>query len=201
MKNSEEKKEAHRLGTINKWDAPDGDWATEYDWTRSRGPAPWPVPGGWVFKDAEGGGWWQYYGEAGVGHHTDHSVREAFEDDDSIEDPYEALGDVRGDYAYLNADTANPEEVSYRSAEDEELKWSLEVAGTDVFCRVEPDRTDLMASVAQALAAYHDDSLDEQVEDIVPASGRKTDEAREQEAIERHQKENASLMNFSDEEG
>jgi len=72
-----EQKEQHRLGTINRWDVPDGTWATKYDWTRYRGPSPWPVPSGWVFKDPEGGGWWEYFGEAGVGHPRDDDIFEA----------------------------------------------------------------------------------------------------------------------------
>lgn len=57
-----EQKEAHRVGTINRWDAPDASWAAEYDWTRYRGPPAYPVPGGWVLGIVEGDGTgWRIY--------------------------------------------------------------------------------------------------------------------------------------------
>lgn len=201
---SSESKEDHRLGTINKWDAPDAEWAAEYDWTRSRGPPPWPVPGGWVFKDAEGGGWWQYYGDAGVGEHSDNSIRETFEADDAyadLDEVTDALSDARGEYAYLNMEAANPDEVSLRNLEDEETEWSLEIADRVVFRRVEPDRADLMAAVAKALDAYHRGELDEEIEAIVPASGSKPADVLEQEDIDRRQAENESLGSFGSDGG
>lgn len=191
-----DQKEEHRLATINRWDVPDGDWAAEYDWTRYRGPDPWPVPGGWVFKDPEGGGWWQYFGDLGVGHAKDDSILDELKEDDSVEDPYEALDDARGEYAYLEVETANPDEVSLRNPEDEELEWTLEVDGADIFRRVEPDRSDLMEAVAQALDAYHAGELDERAKEIVPESGRKPDDIQEQEELERVKEENESIDDF-----
>jgi hypothetical protein len=123
-----EQKEAHRLGTINRWDPPEGDWAAEYDWTRYRGPDPWPVPGGWLFKDPEDGGWWQFFGDAGVGHWDSHDLLDELKDDPSVEDASAALDEHRGEYAYLHVETANPDEVSIRNPEDEKLEWTLEVA-------------------------------------------------------------------------
>lgn len=197
---AEQQKEANRLGTINRWDPPEDDWAAEYPWTRYRGPDPWPVPGGWVFEDPEEGGWWQYFGDAGVGHPDSDSIREALEADASVEDPYNALNDLReqhGEYAYLSAETANPDEVGLRNLEDEQLEWTLEVDGTDVFRRVEPDREDLLAAVAEALAAYHEDDLDERRDEIVPASGRKPQDVREQEELEARRRHNQSLEDFA----
>lgn len=198
---TDEQKEEHRLGTIHRWDPPEGEWAAEFDWTRYRGPAPWPVPGGWVFKDPEEGGWWQYFGDAGVGHDSDDSILDELEADDAVEDPYEALEEARGVYAFLGVETANPDEVSLRDSEDEELEWTLEVAGIEVFRRVEPDRSDLMAAVAEALAAYHEGELEERREAIVPESGRKPDDVLEAEALERRQEENESLDDFATDGG
>lgn len=193
----EREKEEHRLGTIGRWDAPDGDWAREHDWTRYRGPPPYPVPGGWVFKDPEGGGWWQYFGEAGVGHASGDSILDELEDDESVDDPYDALDDLRGEYAYLTVETANPDEVSMRNPEDEELEWTLEVDGTEVFRRVDPDRSDMMGAVAQALHAYHTGDLDDHLGEIGPSSGRKPEDVREQEELEKRKEENNSLGDFA----
>ena len=191
-------KEQHRLGTINRWDPPEGDWAAEFDWTRYRGPPPWPVPGGWVFKDPEEGGWWEYFGETGVGQYFDDTILEAFQDGESVDDAHEALADAREDtYAYLSTETANPDEVSLRNPEDEKIEWALEVDGTEVFRRVEPDRPDLMAAVAEALAAYHEGALEERVDEIVPSSGQKPESERRAEERERRAEENQHLGQFA----
>lgn len=193
----EDDKEAHRLGTIDRWDPPEGDWAAEHDWTRYRGPDPFPVPGGWVFKDPEEGGWWQYFGDAGVGHPYDSGILDEFKEDPSVEDPYDELEVYRGPYAWLTVETANPEEVTPRSYENERLQWTLEIAETEVFSRVEPDRSDLMAAVAEALAAYHEGDLEERVDEIAPVSGSKPPEVREQERLEERKQSNQSLGDFS----
>ena len=192
-----EQKEQHRLGTINRWDAPDGNWAAEYDWTRYRGPDPWPVPGDWVFKDPEGGGWWQYFGNVGVGHHSSDSILDELKDDESVEDPCGALDELRGPHAYLKVETANPDEVSLRNLEDEKIEWTLKVDGTEVFRRVDPDRPDLMGAVAQALHAYHTGDLEGNIAEIVPASGRKPKDIREQEDLEERKQNNQSLGDFA----
>lgn len=192
-------KEQHRLGTINRWDPPEGDWAAEHDWTRYRGPDPWPVPGGWVFVDPEGGGWWRYFGDAGVGHDKDDGIREELEDDESVDDAYDAMQDLRdehGQLAFLKVETANPDEVSMRNPGDEKLEWTLEIDGVQVFRRVEPDRSDTMAAVAEALQAYHAGDLDDRRDEIVPTSGRKPDDVREQEQLEERREENEQLDEF-----
>lgn len=198
QEDSTKQKEQHRLGTINRWGVPDGDWAVEYDWTRYRGPDPWPVPGGWVFKDPEGGGWWQYFGDLGVGHHSDDSIRDELEDDGAVADSDDALDEAREKYAFLEIETANPDEVSIRNPEDEQLEWSLEVAGSEVFRRVEPDRSDLMGVVAEALYAHHVGVLGDQLGEITPSSGRKPDDILEKEALEKRQEENESLNQYAD---
>jgi len=192
-----EQKEKHRLGTINRWDAPDGDWAAENDWTRYRGPDPWPVPGGWVFKDPEEGGWWQYFGDAGVGDDDSDSILDELKHDPSVGDPYDALDEERGELASLEVKTANPDEVSLRNIEDEKLEWTFKIGSIQVFRRVEPERSDLMAAVAEALVAYHEDILDERVDEIVPTSGRKPADIREQEQLEQRKESNKSLGDFS----
>lgn len=198
---STDEKEQHRVGTSNRWEAPDGDWAAEHDWTRYRGPDPWPVPGGWAFKDPEGGGWWQYFGEAGVGHHDHNSIFDELEADPSVDDPYDALDEARAEYAYLTAETANPDEVSVRNPEDEELEWTLEIDDAEIFRCVAPDRSDLMAAVADALAAHHAGDLNDKADDIAPTSGQTptaaSDHDQEQDAVEQRQKNNRSLGDFS----
>lgn len=192
-------REEHRLGTINRWDPPEGDWAAEYDWTRYRGPDPWPVPGGWVFRDPEGGGWWQYLGDLGVGHDDENSIRDALEEDDlEYEEIDERLEEYRGPYAFLSTETANPDEVSIRDYSNEKLEWSLKVGDTQVFRRVEPDRSDMMGVVAEALAAFHEDELEEKLDGLVPSTGRKPDDVLEQEALEQRKEENQGLDEFAE---
>lgn len=191
-----EQKEQHRLGTINRWDPPEGDWAAEHDWTRYRGPDPWPVPGGWVFNDPEGGGHWRYFDDLGVGHHDDNSILNELIEDESVEEPYDVLDGARGERAFLSIVLSNPDEVSLRNPEGEEYEWSLEIGGTEVFSRIDPDRPDAIEAVAQALAAYHDGALEDRVGDIAPSSGRKPKDVREQEKVEQRQAENESLEQF-----
>jgi hypothetical protein len=195
--NIDQQKEQHRLGTIHRWNVPDGDWAADHDWTRYRGPAPWPVPGGWVFEDPEEGGWWRYYGDIAEGHPSDDSVLDELQADESVADPYDALDEHRAELAMLNVTTANPDEVSLRNPEDEELEWALKIDDTEVFRVVEPNRPDLMGAVAEALAAYHDGVLDERIGEIAPASGTKTEEERARERHERRKEENESLGDFA----
>jgi len=192
----DEQKEQHRLGTINRRDPPEGDWASDYDWTRYRGPDPWPVPGGWVFESPEAGGNWEYFGDAGVGHDDDNSILDVMEADDDVADPYGRLNEQRGERAWLNVETANPEDVSLRNPADEELKWTLQIGNVEVFSRVEPDRSDLMGAVAEALAAYHEGDLDERVDEIMPTTGRVPDDVREQQELEQREEENESLDEF-----
>lgn len=199
-----DQKEKHRLGTINRRGVPDGAWAAKYDWTRYRGPAPWPVPSGWVFKDPEGGGWWEYFGEAGVGHPRDDDILEALKTDDAVDDPYEAIEDIRqthGETAHLEVITANPQAVSPRDYEDEDLEWSFRVDGLEVFRRVDPDRTDVMAAVAEALDAFHAGALADDAADIIPQSGRKPDDILDQEKVEKRREANESLDEFAPDGG
>lgn len=191
-----EEKEQHRLGTIGRWDPPDGDWAAEYDWTRYRGPDPWPVPGGWVFGDPEEGGWWKYYGELGVGHANDNSILDALKEDETVTDPYEELEAAQGPYAYLNVETANPDEVSIRNHENEEYEWAFKIGDTAVFTRVEPERSDLLAAVAEALMAAHEGDLDERRNSIAPTTGRAPETELKKKAIEQRREENSSLSEF-----
>lgn len=76
-------KEANRVGTINRWDAPDEDWAADYPWTRHSGPAPYPVPDAWVLDTVEGDGVsWSLLPDAG-------------EDRGTWSDAVDALGNPR----------------------------------------------------------------------------------------------------------
>lgn len=194
-----DQKESHRIGTINKWDAPDGDWAADYDWTRFRGPTPWPVPGGWVFKTPEGGGWWVYFGDIGVGHGRDDTILDELKADDSVDDPHEAMKDLRSEYtqpAYLETEMANPDEVSMRNPEDEETLYTLKIDGQTVFSRIDPTHPDVMGSVAKALTAYHNDDLEAQIDDIMPSTGRHPEPEEEQADVDRRQEENRPLDDF-----
>ncbi|WP_135306328.1 hypothetical protein [Haloarcula amylovorans] len=144
MNETESEKEAHRLGTMGRWDAPDADWAAEYDWTRYRGPDAYPVPGDWVLDLVEADGIiWYRYPDAGEGHANDNDVLDSFESD------YDGYNDARGETAMLGNDVVN-EHVSMK---DWELEQQLTVDGTTVFDRVEPETDELYANVAAALAA------------------------------------------------
>lgn len=180
--NNDSGKEAHRVGTINRWDAPEASWASEYDWTRHRGPPVFPVPGGWTLGFVEADGTrWRYCGDAGVGEAHDNDVDET--------EP--------GAYASLGNEPA--EDVGLR--EEPDLEWTLKVDGVQVFRRVEPGRDDLYGATAQALHAYHTGDLDDCVDEIVPASGRKPKDVREQDELERRREENAGLDEFATDGG
>lgn len=196
----EGEKEENRIGTANLRGAPDDDWTEEYPWTRHRGPDPWPVPGGWIFKNPEGGGWWIYYGEAGIGHDFNNSIREELEEETTIEEASQRITEIRkenGERASLHVETANPDEVSRKNPEDEKLEWEFKIEETTLFKRVEPDRADLMEAVAEGLQAYHDGTLDDKKDEILPSSGKKPEKQRKQEKIERRKEQNSSLDQFT----
>lgn len=173
-----EQKEAHRVGTINRWDAPDASWAAEYDWTRYRGPPAYPVPGGWVLGIVEGDGTgWRYYGEDGIGESND------------PESPAEPTAE-----AGLLFDVANPDETSLRDEPD--MEWRFTLDGEVVFRRVEPDRDDAYGAIAKALSAFHEGTPPSEISET-PSSGRKPADVREQEEVERKQQENQSLDRWS----
>jgi hypothetical protein len=195
--NLTEQKEQHRLGTINRWDVPEAGWAANHDWTRHRGPKPWPVPSGWVFKNPEEGGWWRYYGDRAIGNHSRDAIADELKEDETISEPYKAVEETRGPDAHLSSETTNPDEVSLLDYEDEKLEWKFEVDDKTVFRRVEPHTPDIMAAVAEALQAYHDGELEERIDEITPTSGSKPEDILKQENVERRQEENKSLTEFT----
>lgn len=174
-----EQKEEHRLGTTNRWDAPDADWARSYDWTRYRGPPAYPVPGGWVLGIVEGDGTgWKYYHEDGVGEATDTDV-------ECDPEPLAEAGlilDVVADTGSLR--------------EDPDTEWRFSIEGTQIFRRVNPDRDDAYGAIARALSAYHRDQDPEEIA-ATPDTGRKPADVREQEKLERRREENESLEGWS----
>jgi hypothetical protein len=179
----EQQKEAHRLGTIGKWDAPDAGWAAEYDWTRYRGPPAYPVPGAWVLNIVEADGIiWYRYPDVGEGHATDTDVRDAVEGHDRRRGATAMLGNTIVDEDRRTRETT--------------LEQELTIAGETVFRRVEPDEDDLYATVAAALAAF-DDGTDAAEIAVEWASGRLPEDIREAQERERREDENQQLGEFS----
>jgi len=187
----EDQKEENRLGTIGQFGTPETDWTAEYAWTRYRGPAAHPVPGGWVLGDVEADGvGWSYFGDAGVGEHSDNVLDDLLENPD-IDDGSEAFEDLREAEAWL---VNTPVDTSPLDR-DPDVEHELVVAGERVFRRIDPDPVDLDETVAEALDAFH---RDEDLGDIAPSSGRKPDEVRKRKPVEKRREQNTSLGRFED---
>lgn len=192
-KNSEattDQKEEHRLGTINRWDPPEADWAAEHDWTRYRGPQPYPVPADWVLDEPEGGAvGWYHFPNIGEGHGTSTDVYDTFDPD------YDAIEEARGERAFLINDIVEDSRNGPVILEHE-----FSIAGETVFSRIDPNDEELWATVADALTRYAGgDSVEEIAADIGWQSGRLSTEERERRRQERRREENQSLEAFSDE--
>lgn len=181
-------KEEHRIGTINRWDPPEADWAAEHDWTRYRGPQPYPVPDGWVLDQPEGGAvGWYLFGDAGEGYGTTTDVYDALGDD------MELVEEARGEMAILRNDIVEDSRDG-----DVILKHELSIGGETVFSRIDPTDAELWATVAEALARYAaGDDVDAIAADVSWRSGRLSDEEREARKQERRRKENESLGDFA----
>ncbi|QIO25479.1 hypothetical protein [Haloarcula sp. JP-L23] len=171
-------KEQHRLGTIGRWDAPEADWAADYDWTRYRGPDAYPVPGAWVLSNVEGDGVvWERYPDVGEGRASPNDVLDAVDGD--LYDEY------RSGNAVLSHEIVNEDDPM----EDWEYEQQLTIGGTTVFQRVEPDRDELLGNVATALAAT-DDGTDPADVTVEWDSGRQRGETDDEDDA------NASLGAF-----
>lgn len=183
-----EQKEQHRLGTINRWDPPEADWAAEHDWTRYRGPQPYPVPDDWALDEPEGDavGWYRFP-DVGDGHATTDDVYDEFEPD------YDGIEEARGEMAILVNDIVEDSRNGPVI-----LKHELSIGGETVFSHVDPSDEELWATVADALARYTDgDSVDEIAADVSWRSGRLPPEEREKRKQQRRQEENQSLGDFA----
>lgn len=160
---------------------PDADWTDDYDWTRYRGPQPWPVPEDWVLEDPE---IWQHFPDVGEGMESHHDVYDALDEDrDEIED-------ARGVEAYLLDDLLEFDQR--RGIEVHE--WELAIGGDTIFRREDPDFEDVLAATAEALSRY---SNDQDLDDVCPSSGRPPEDVREQRELERKQAENQGLDAFA----
>jgi len=184
-----EPKEQHRLGTINRWDPPEGDWAAEYDWTRYRGPQPYPCPADWVLDEPEGDavGWYRFP-EIGAGHATTDDVYDALEPD------YDAIEEHRGERARLINDIVQDSPNGPVILEHE-----FSIGGETVFSRIDPSDEELWATVADALARYASgDSVEEIAAEVGWQSGRLSAEERKKREQERRREANQSLEAFDD---
>lgn len=181
-----EQKEEHRLGTINRWDPPEADWAAEYDWTRYRGPEAYPVPGAWVLSIVEGDGIiWYRYPEVGVGKDSDTDVHEALNSDDEYNDLRSAMASL--------GNTIVDED---RQAREVTLEQELTIEGKTVFRRVEPDSDELYANAAAALKTYDEDPGTDEFA-LSWQTGRLPDDIREEQKLERRKEQNNSLGDFA----
>lgn len=169
-----------------RFDPPEADWADEYDWTRYRGPQPYPCPGEWVLDIIEGdGGMWYLYADIGEEHETDTDVYDAFKPD------YEAYNEARGETAFLSSKIVEDNLAERTSTAEHELK----IAGEVVFRRVEPDREDLWEAVAEALQAYCDG---ENINGIAPSTGELPEDLKKKRETEKRKAENKGLGEFDE---
>jgi len=190
-----DEKEQHRIGTINRWDAPEADWAADYDWTRYRGPRPYPAPEDWVLDEPEGGiVGWQHFPDVGKGHGLLDDVYDELEGDYDDWDAYEAaVEEVRGVRAFLSNEI-----VEDGRDMDVILEHELSIAGDTVFRRVDPTDDELWARTAEALTRYASgETVEEFADDIGFQSGRLPEDLQEERKQERRREENTGLGEFS----
>lgn len=173
---------------------PEAGWTDTYDWTRYRGPQPYPCPGAWVLGLVEGDGigWRRYPEHNGDAHEHDDDVLDEIDADD--------VGEVRGDAT--RATLINElVEFSQRDPDETSVEHRLSIAGEDVFRRVDPTTEDLFGSVAEALARFDaGEAVAEFAGDVEPTTGRPPAGVQSQREIERRESENRSLEAFGDAE-
>ena len=146
------RKEAHRIGTMHLHGVPDEAWTADYDWTRTGGSQVYPVPDGWVVGIfALDGVDWHYYGEDGIGKSRDSDLNS---------DPYPTDPEA----------TLISKSVG-STGSTENVEWELSVDDQTVFRCVNPNQEDLYRATAEALHAYHEGLLADQISDIAPESG------------------------------
>lgn len=164
-----------------RFDPPEAEWTDEYEWTRYRGPDPWPCPADWVFNDADalGAGWYRYPG-IGEGHAKDAEVVEIV--------GYDDIEEHREEMALLVGEDAGS------SRREERIEWRLSVKGETVFRRVNPNRADLMAAVAETLSRYSNGSMSWR--SVEPSTGSVPDDVKRERELEKRREQNASLDGF-----
>jgi hypothetical protein len=166
----------------------EADWTDDYEWTRFRGPQPYPCPADWVLNDveADGVGWYRYPGHA-EGLHDQYDIDELFGDD------YEARQEARAEEGVL----LNEFDFDGHRDDDPDVEHRLSIAGETVLQWVNPDDEDLWAAVAEILAQYSGGRDLEEI-DVTPASGHPPQEAREEDRVEQRREDNAQLEDFTD---
>ena len=167
---------------------PDAEWTDVYDWTRYRGPQPYPCPGGWVLGlvEADGAGWKRFPGLGG-----------ALEHDDDVIDEHGP--DVYNEDMAERASLLNEiETFDERNPDAAEMRHTLKIGGEQVFSVVEPDEEELFAAVAEALARFDaGEQIDEFAADVEPQSGTAPESERSAKELKRKREENNSLGDFA----
>jgi len=166
---------------------PDAGWTDEYPWTRYRGAQPYPCPADWVLGLVEGDGigWHRYPGIA-EGHDHQRDVVDLFDD-------YDAREDAHAERATLLNDIV--EGASIRDEDD--VKHELSIDGETVFVRIDPEMSDLMATVAEVLARYSGgEALGVIADGLSFSTGRPPARVVEQNAVEQREEQNQSLTDF-----
>lgn len=176
-----------------RFDPPEAAWTDEYEWTRYRGPQPYPVPADWVLRIVEGDGigWYRFPG-LGEGLAKDTEVRDVLGIGDDYEDALAEADEAWLDYKIVEAggDGFDPE--------PDTVEHTLTIAGETVFRRVDPDRDDLMAAVAETLSKFTNGAEWRAVE---PSTGRLPDDLKREQELERRRERNASLDGFGGADG
>lgn len=173
------------------FDEPDADWTDDHQWTRWRGPQPYPVAADWVLAHVEGDGiLWRRYPGIGEGMGKESEILDVLGDDGLVIDED---ADVS---AYLTNDIEG--EWSIRDDEAPSLEQHFEIDGETVFRRVEPTEADLYGSVAEALARYSSGGEWQAVE---PESGQPPEDVQREREVEARRESNQSLGEFEVEDG
>jgi hypothetical protein len=171
------------------FDAPEADWTDTYDWTRYRGPQPYPCPGPWVLGtvEADGAGW-HYYPECnGDAYATDTELQDG--------EPYDAWkGGPTAKAGLLN------DIVEDSRTGPTVLEHRFTISGEVVFKRAGPDEGDLFGSIAEALARYDaGEPISEFAAAVEPTTGDSPAREASKRDLERRREENASLGEWADE--
>lgn len=188
---------ANRVGSVDDLDTdlPEDAWTADYPWTRYRGPEPFPVPGGWIITIVEcNGAGWHNYGELGVDHSSEAGIREELEADASVKNPYNRLDDAHGIHATLMNKPEQGPNVAQKER-DRAREWKFSIDNTLIFRRVEPEREDMYATVAEALAAYSEGTAVAEIS-ATPSTGRPPAEVQKQREVEQREASNQDLSDF-----
>jgi hypothetical protein len=159
---------------------PDTDWTNEYQWTRYRGPQPYPCPEDWVLSIVEADSTVFYrYPDLGQDYKIDDDVFDTFAPE------YEDANESRGEAASVTID--------YDRIGDES-PYSFQIADEVVFQRVDPNPEDFWATIAKALARF---SRGEEYQDVAPTTGNPPASVLRERELEQRKKENKQLSEFA----